>query len=237
LDTIFGDTATSSAMRVRIGSNLTTGRASLVVNQSELTDIFTASAAGTPVFAISSTGVRYMNTGRPTKTMTLSPEYPGAVLTASASASIVGTMVSDASPSASAWRNYYEWNSSQTSLQDYTVAVRVTLPADFDTWATSNAIVINYNTELTTNNTNKFDVYIYNDTDTTHQVVAHQTGLKSSAEKTWTTTVIDDANIDDNTAPDWDAAGETAVIYLKMYSKDNNYVQIGDIVLNYLAKF
>ena len=39
-----------------------------------------------------------------------------------------------------------------------------------------------------------------------------------------------------DSAPDWDAAGETAVIYLKMYAKaTGNYVQIGDIVLNYTA--
>jgi hypothetical protein len=218
-------------------SGASTGKALVILNEAGDQNILVASASGVNIFRLSSTGVTYLNTGRPTKKISLSPEYPGAVLTASGSANIVGTMVSDASPSASAWRNYYEWNSSQTSLQDYTVAVRVTLPQDFDGWATSNAIQISYNTELTTANTNALDVKIYNDTDTPGQIVSNVVDNVSATQKTWTTVTIDDSTIDDGSAPDWDAAGETAVIFLKMYSKDNNYVQVGDIILSYLSKF
>ena len=76
-------------------------------------------------------------------------------------------------------------------------------------------------------------------------VVRQVTAQVSGTAKTWTTLTIDDCELDDNagvctfgTSPDWDAAGETAVIYLKMYAKaTGNYVQVGDITLNYLAAF
>src|SRR3990172_8507369 len=51
--TIFGDTATSSAsLRALIGGSITGGQASLIVNQFESQDIFSASASGTTRFVI-----------------------------------------------------------------------------------------------------------------------------------------------------------------------------------------
>lgn len=190
-------------------------------------------------------GFAYTGAGRPVKTLTLSPEYPGAVLTASDSATTIGTMTSDASPSAalSNFQQYYEWNSSQSSLQDYTIAVRITLPKDFSAWATADtAMTIRFNTELTSSNANKLDVLVYN-TDTSLSAsdqgtpVVYRQAQVSTTQKTWTTITITASELDSGTARDIDAAGETMVIYLKLYSKDNNYVQVGDIVLNYLAKF
>jgi hypothetical protein len=153
-------------------------------------------------------------------------------------------MTSDASASAalSNYRTYYEWSSTQATLQDYTIAVRVTLPKDFSAWATANAMQIGYNTELATNDTSKFDVRVYN-TDTSLTAaeqttpVAYYQGYSSASPKTWTTLSIDDSDLDDGSQQDLDAAGETMIIYLKLYSKDSNHIQIGDIILNYLAAF
>ena len=66
------------------------------------------------VFDVTNSGPTYYGTARPTKKIILSPEYSGATLTASGSATITGNMTADASPSAS-WRTYYEWSSSETS--------------------------------------------------------------------------------------------------------------------------
>jgi len=55
--TIFGDTATSSAsLRALIGGSITGGQASLIVNQFESQDIFSASASGTTRFVIAQDG-------------------------------------------------------------------------------------------------------------------------------------------------------------------------------------
>lgn len=189
------------------------------------------------------TGMTYQGSGRPTKKITLNAEYPGAVLTASGSATTNGSMTSDASPSAalSNWRTYYEWSSSQSTLQDYTVVVRVKLPEDFSAWALTNALTISYNTELPGNGSNKMDVVIYNSsTSLTAQEqstpVAIRTANISASAKTWLDLSIDDSDLNDN-GNALNTAGSTAVIYIKMYSKDNNHVQIGDITLSYLSAF
>jgi hypothetical protein len=242
----FGTTAIASVSGA-------TSFAALTVDNSGVGDLFTASSSGNTLFVVRKSGVvlignstngltfdyinggpTYAGTARPTKKLVLSPEYAGATLTASGSANITGDMTSDASPSAS-WRTYYEWTSTQTALHDYTVAVRATLPSDFSAWATTNALQIDYNTELTTSDTNKLDVLVYNPSDTPATPVVMRTANVSATVKTWTTLNIDDSAI--TGTPAWNTAGQSAVIYLRMYAKDTNYVQIGDVVLNYLSKF
>ena len=93
------------------------------------------------------------------------------------------------------------------------------------------------NTEDTSNSFNKLDITMFLSTDTTGVPVFQKLANVSGTDKTWTTVSINSNDVDDGTGDDWDAAAETAVIYLKMYSKQTNYTQIGDIVLNYLSKF
>ena len=80
-------------------------------------------------------------------------------------------------------------------------------------------------------------MWIYNATENATQYVCQKLTNASGTEKTWTTVTCSSTEMDDGTAPDWDAAGETAIIMLRMYSKNTGYVQVGDIVLSYLAKF
>ena len=115
--------------------------------------------------------------------------------------------------------------------------LRVTLPADFSDWSSGNALTLTYNTDSTDQAFNKVDVTIYNATENATQYVCRQLTNVSGTGKTWTTVSCTNGQLDDGTAPDWDAAGETAVIVLRMYSKGYAYTQIGDIVLSYLAKF
>jgi hypothetical protein len=186
-------------------------------------------------------GPSYVGTARPSKTLTLIPEYAGGTLSAfygaGTDSSITGTMTADAEPSADSLRTYYEWSSSQGALNYYTVVVRVKLPADFDAWQTSNAFQFDFNTESTSASNNVLDVRIYNGDDTPGTAVATDTGNAAAGADTWETQAIDDSALDDGSAPDWDAAGETGVIYLRMGSTGDNFVRIGDIRLNYLAKF
>jgi hypothetical protein len=184
------------------------------------------------------TGMTYQGTGRKQKTITLSPEYPGAVLSAYYGAgtdtNLTGNMTSDTDTTqGTSIRNYYQWLRTTDATQHfYTVAVRVTLPKDFSTWATTNALVVNYRTQSATNTVSDLDVRVYNENSAT--IVASSTDQASTS---WTTIAIDDSVLDDNTSSEWDAADETAVIYLRMGSASSNYVQIGDIQLNYMSAF
>jgi hypothetical protein len=119
-------------------------------------------------------------------------------------------------------------------LNEYTVAVRATLPQDFSAWATSNAIQIDYRTENASTAESAISYAVYLSSDSTTAVSA----LSADAANTsWTTASIDDSVLDDASAPEWDAAGETAIIYVRMRSRNDNYVRLGDIRLNYLARY
>ncbi len=177
-------------------------------------------------------GPSYTGTARPTREFTLSPEYPGAVLTpfygAGTDTNITGTMISDAETTpATNIRSYYSWERSSATQHFYTVAVRVTLPQDFSAWATSNAVVISYITESATSTNSDVDVRVYLEGSGT--VDASST---DNTSVTWTTVSFNSADLDL-----WNAAGETAVIYLRLGSQSGNYARVGDIVLTYLSNF
>ena len=187
------------------------------------------------------TGPQYTGTARPQKTVSLSPEYSGATLTAFYGAgtdtSVTGAMTADVETSGSNdLRTFYEWTSSQGSLNYYTVAIRMKLPSDFDSWATSNALQINYTSEATVASDSVLDAYLYLSSNSS-SAVASSTGNAAGSSGTWTQITIDDSVLDDASAPEWDAAGETAILYLRMGSRSDNFVRIGDITLNYNAKF
>jgi hypothetical protein len=196
----------------------------------------------------SNVGILFAGAARPTKQMRLTPEFANAVLTASGSATTTGTLDSDtARDSTEGWLNYYQWSSTQASLQDYTIAVKFQLPSDFSAWATSNAVQVMYTTEYTSTNANKVDVTLYNMTSSPDTPVVQSTNNVSSSAGVWSSVTIDDSILNDNTGVDLDTSDQTAVVFLKAYSMvdttnctggaDNGcYTRIGDVILNYLRK-
>jgi hypothetical protein len=189
----------------------------------------------------------YCGTARPTKTITLTAEYSGVVLSASPSAGINtnGFMTSDASYSATPnsfdHETYYMWTSTQnTQIQAYNVAVTITLPKDFSGWPTSgNAMTIDYNTGLTTSADNALDVFIYKKGDTTGVPVYFSTNNTSATgnPKTWTRVNITGSQLQGSQS--WNAAGQQVTLYMSLKAWKNiaNYVQVGDININYLSAF
>lgn len=225
-------TATTPTITVNSGEtfSVTDGTDTLAVNTSGSSLGF-SDGSNSVTFDLDS-GPSYAGNARPTKTITLSPEYPGAVLTpfygGGTDASISGTMISDAETTPSNnIRTYYDWERNASGQHFYTVAVRVTLPKDFSAWTTSNAVVINYQTQSATSTNSSVDARIYLEGNGT--VDASSTGLASTS---WTTTSFNSSTLDL-----WNAAGETAVIYLRLGSQGGNYARVGDIVLNYLASY
>ena len=179
-------------------------------------------------------GPAYTGSARPVKKLVISPEYPGAVLTASGSGEISGSMTSDASPSAG-FRNYYQWRSGLSTQQDYTIVARVSLPSDFDAWEETNAMQIAYNTESDNlANWAKMDVTVYKDTDSSGTPITYRAALTSNS-KTWTSLNLNASDFGGTT--NWKDPGTTGVIYIRLYSRDSMYSQVGDIVLNYYGKY
>lgn len=120
-------------------------------------------------------------------------------------------------------KNYYSWTTTRTSLQDYDIAVRVTLPKDFSHW-TATPMKLNYKTATGNNTQNKVDVTIL-DTAGSSVTLNAATGLASAG---WA-----EANMSFQGNPTW-TAGETIIIKLKLSSTDVGQVQVGDLELNYV---
>jgi hypothetical protein len=176
----------------------------------------------------------YTGSARPTQTIVLSPEYAGSVLTtfygAGTDTNITGNMTSDGETApATTIKTYYEWKRTSSTLHYYTVAVRVTLPKDFGAWDT-NAVVVNYKTNDSSTSNNTFNAYIYQEGQASQDWQSNSgTAL---ANTSWSTVTASSSDLDL-----WNAAGETAVIYLRLGSQSSNWSRIGDITLQYKAKF
>jgi hypothetical protein len=172
----------------------------------------------------------YASTNRQDRKIVLSAEYPGASLFGDGTSN-TGNMTSDYTNSTTGDRHtYYEWDSGEATLQDYTIVVRFTLPDNFGVWDATSAIVIDFVTELTTSADNQIDISVFLETG----AAADATDLDnvSSVAATWT-----DTTIDDGVLGECNAAGETCVIEILMQSRTNDYARIGDITLNYDADF
>lgn len=182
-------------------------------------------------------GPTYTGTARPTRSLQLKPEYPGAVLTdfygAGTDSNITGDMTSDADTTqGTSIRNYYSWSRTAGTQHFYTIAVRITLPDDFSAWQTTNALTVEYITQSVTATDSDVDLRVYNENSAT--IVASDV---DNASTSWATITIDDSTLDDGVGSEWDAAGETAVLYLRLGSQSSNYARVGDITLNYLAAY
>ena len=163
---------------------------------------------------------------------TISPEFPGAIISADGTNN-VGTLTSDreATGSGSLYSfNYYEFSSGQTSLQDYDVYARWEVPENFTSWATANSLTIDYATEDTSSANNKIDIQITkeNDADT----VTSNTNVSPTAGK-WQSSILSSSPISFtaaqlNTGITW-AAGDVAIIRIRLFSKDNYFSRLGAI--------
>jgi hypothetical protein len=159
----------------------------------------------------------------------LHPEYPGAVWTTSLrGASPSGSNMVDRSAGQDVVsyvaRNYYEATSSETSLQDYYVALRFTLPEDFNAWALSNAIQVEYRTESGTSINCHVDFYIYKS-----GTASLVTSSENNASTAWSTIAIDDSALGS-----W-SAGDIVEIYLKLETRSDYYARVGKVRFNYTS--
>lgn len=187
--------------------------------------------------SISPTGIVLAGTARPSKEIIITPEYTQATLTSNGATNTNGTLVGDNTGAADDFRNYYEWTSSEASLQQYTIAARVKLPLDFDEWDT-NAFSLEYQTGTASTAENAVSATI---TPATEADTNHACDLSTDrASTTWTTTNMTcSGSTLSSGSYTWDDAGETAIIRVtvKASSAASAFARAGDITLRYKAAF
>ncbi|KXK09249.1 MAG: hypothetical protein UZ22_OP11002001127, partial [Microgenomates bacterium OLB23] len=161
--TITGITGQASATEYALVIGSGWDRGLSVASASTFTSTLTSegtfvAGSGSNTFTFNpASGPLYAGTARPTKRITIEPEYPGASLTADG-ASNTGTFTSD-NMTSSPFRNFYKWANTQGTAQDYDIWVRIPLPADFAAMAATPTLSIDTYTSDTTNGTVLVTVY------------------------------------------------------------------------------
>lgn len=100
----------------------------------------------------------YRGNARPTRVLSMAPEYPGATFTADGSNNN-GSLSSDFCSGSSRLNinstvctgstdehNYYQWTTTQGTAQDYDVYVRFKMPSDYDTGSMANLTAVAWGT-------------------------------------------------------------------------------------------
>lgn len=171
----------------------------------------------------SNDGINWVEMGDLTSNVVISPEYSGAILYADGSDNH-GRMISDAINIGGVFKNYYEWKSDRETLQDYDILVRITLPSDFVSWK-EDAISLDFMTENSASiANNKVEIALMGDSGIDSEI---KNGI-SKMPGSWERISIKAVDI-----TQCKKAGDSCTLRLSMYSKENYYVRVGDISLNY----
>lgn len=172
-------------------------------------------------------GTDWIALGPSYSNMLLPVEYPGAVFSADGTNNS-GNMTADNTGTSSNSMNYYQWESSESGLNDYDIRVRFKLPSDFDQWG-DGGITFNLASESTNNLNNKIDFYVYREDST--NIDGSSTSQVSSSAGVWKTTTISGSSLTECVS-----AGDVCVFVIKMSSASGNYVRVGDIAIEYDRK-
>ena len=122
-------------------------------------------------------------------------------------------------------KNYYCFYSEEETLQDYYICLLFTLPDWFGSWASENALQIDFRTNVSLPEKNYLDVYIYK-SGTLDQIASST----DNVSQTWSTITIDDSSLGS-----W-AAGDIMEIYLKLNAANYGYTRTSQITFNIAAK-
>lgn len=121
-------------------------------------------------------------------------------------------------------RNFYLWTSTRTTLQDYDVVVRVSLPADFVRWDAS-PLSLSYRTTSADAANSKVDVSVFDTNGTPVSLGGSATSLASTS---WGTSALTFAG-----TPTW-TAGQEFLVKFKLSAQNDFQTHLGSLKLRYV---
>lgn len=186
---------------------------------------------------ISGSGVALSGTARPTRTITLVPEYPGAVLTADGGSN-TGTMTSDfcshsallnvnstACGTTGDEHNYYAWTTTQGTVQDYDIYIRYRMPADYDTGSMANMRIWGWGT---TSANEIVSLALYKGSGTACSTITNAITGNTTWNEGTSASPLGACSI---------AAGDFVTFKVRVAAGTNNVARAGEIRFEYRSKF
>lgn len=159
-----------------------------------------------------------------TKTLSFVPEYPGAVFQKDGSDN-AGSF--NAGFDETNFQNFYTWYSTwEDDLQDYDIVVQFHIPADFGSWAETEAVSFHFKTQTIEATQNKVQFEFFDTGNTIADFSSAADALVSSSADIWE---IYTATI---TGGIW-IPGEFATMRLRPFANAEGKVYLGKIVLRY----
>ena len=120
-------------------------------------------------------------------------------------------------------KNFYQWYSTPSPLQDYDIVLSITLPTDFKAWQ-GNPLAVEYRSTSGATTENQMDISVFD----TNGAPVSLTGSSSDlASTSWQTAEVGYAG-----SPTW-TAGEELVVKLKVHSRKLSQMHVGDVKLRY----
>jgi hypothetical protein len=233
-------TADTSATIVKVGttSTATLSNVRLLSTSAEFTGTVRIGTSTNGIDMSGASGLLLTGTARPTRTVSLIPEYPGATFEGDGSNNL-GSLSSDfCSGSArlnlnatvcggtTSEYNYYEWTNPNAAVQDYDLYIRYKIPADYDTGSMTNLTLERWGSVVTTD---KVHISMYGSAAAT---LCSSNTANIATNATWQTITI--------AAPLGTCsitAGDTITLKVHLEAAQNNAARAGEITLKYRSKF
>jgi hypothetical protein len=162
-----------------------------------------------------------VSTGPVSESIILDSQFEGASYIADGTNNI-GRLYLDNDSTAK--ENFYEWKSTLNTLQDYDIVLQVGIPKTFTGWESTNPWQFNYRSSSANNSTTKADIFIYDTNGNPVTLTGTSTNLASTS---WAQT-----NLNFSGTPTF-TAGESFLIIVRLYAKDSETMNLGEIKLNY----
>lgn len=178
--------------------------------------------SGSDTITLSSSGISFAGNARGTKQIRLAAEYENTVLDSGTGSNNSGTMVSTLDLTNR--MNFYRWSATPASAQTYDIVTQVPIPQDFSAWAASNPLSITSRTNHTTDGAITLELR-----DSSGTERCSFTSLTMGSANSWIT------NTPSCLSSGTYTPGDYLTMRLRMSSKNNAQVDVGNIVLNYLS--
>ena len=232
-------TADTSNTVVKVGTTAagTLANVRLLSTDAEFTGTVRVGTSTNGIDMSGANGLVLSGTARPTRTVTLVPEYPGAVLTPDG-ANNTGTMTSDfcshsallninstACGTTNDEHNYYAWTTTQGSAQDYDIYVRYRMPADYDTGSMANMRIWGWGT---TSANEIVSLALYKGSGTACSTITNAITGNTTWNEATSASPLGACSI---------AAGDLVTFKVKLTAGTNNTARAGEIRFEYRSKF
>lgn len=189
---------------------------------------------------ISASGVVLNGTAQPLRKVTLSPEFVGATFTGDGTsnngslksdfcspAALLNINASECTPGTGTARshNYYQWSTTQTSLQDYDIYVRYQMPSDYSSGSMADFTVWGHGT----NGANSSVVVsMYTDSSATACFTSGDAAYNTAEwRRIWVVSPLGSCSI---------AAGDYVTFKITL-AANNTTVKVSDLTFSYRSKF